>query len=184
MKPGPGIGGELVSSTASEDPHEPHRCCRHVGCCPYSEAARPGPRFTVYDIETRNAIADQDSVVVVYETAQPIDPTQDTLLPLMADRLTAVIESRMSRDLAWLDDDGKTVLRLNPEEAGWHIAWLYKTGDVVSGLRALPVAEAAQPIDVDLVRQTIHNLRAEWTGETDPTEAFVAEYARLSGEEE
>jgi hypothetical protein len=90
------------------------------------------------------------------EAAQPIDPAQDALLPLMADRLTAIIESRMSRDLAWLDDDGKTVLRLNPEEAGSHIAWLYRTGDVVSGLLALPAAEAAQPIDLERPHEMLH----------------------------
>jgi anaerobic glycerol-3-phosphate dehydrogenase len=54
-----------------------------------------------------------------------------------ADRLTAVIESRMSSDLAWLRDDGKTVDRFTPEQVGWAIAHLYLTGDVVSGLPPL-----------------------------------------------
>jgi hypothetical protein len=56
-----------------------------------------------------------------------------------ADRLTAIIEARMSRDLAWLQDDGETVIRLNPEEVAYHITHLYLTGDVVSGLLPLAV---------------------------------------------
>ena len=61
---------------------------------------------------------------------------------LDVDRLTAIIESRMSRDLAWLRDDGKTVDRFTPEQVAWGIAHLYDTGDVVSGLPSL-----TQPAD-------------------------------------
>lgn len=68
----------------------------------------------------------------VGEREEPLDP----------DRLTAIIKSRMSRDLAWLGDDGVTVNRRStPEQVGWAIAHLYATGDVVSGLPPLSVNE-------------------------------------------
>ncbi len=75
------------------------------------------------------------------------------------DRLTAIIESRMSRDLAWLRDDGTTVDRFNPEQVGWALAHLYQTGDVVSGLPPLP-AQPARPAN-----------HYEWFMPEDPTAA-------------
>jgi hypothetical protein len=50
--------------------------------------------------------------------------TPQTPQAALAEALGTVIESRMSRDLAWTQDDGKTVIRLNPEEAGWHLGHL------------------------------------------------------------
>ena len=49
----------------------------------------------------------------------------------------------MSRDLAWLGDDGKTVDRFNPEQVARAIVHLFLTGDVVSGL--LPLDDLSNP---------------------------------------
>lgn len=71
--------------------------------------------------------------------------------PLDVDRLTAIIESRMSRDLAWLADDGKTVNRLGPEQVAHALMHLHRTGDVVSGLPPLEGAgfDPLCPVDHD-----------------------------------
>jgi len=61
------------------------------------------------------------------------------------DRLTAVIESRMSAQLAFLADDGKTVDMLGPEQVAWALVHLYRTGDIVSGLP--PLAAHATPAE-------------------------------------
>ena len=80
-----------------------------------------------------------------------------------ADRLTAIIETRMSHGLAFLRDDGQTVDLFTPEQAGWALAHLYLTGDVVSGLPALAQPEAVSgEVDVDRLARAIDDSMDEW----------------------
>lgn len=122
--------------------------------------------------------------------AEARDLARHDALPPMGDRLTAIIESRMSQELAWLRDDGKTVEMWDPEHIGWGLAHLYLTGDVVSGLPPLE-AEAAAGTALDVERLARALLACNWMLDLgdgvdadqyrgEEAQRIAAEYARLA----
>lgn len=105
----------------------------------------------------------------------------------LADRLTAIIESRMSRELAWLDDDGQTVTMQGPEFIAAALLHLVETGDVVSGLRPLAERGVLLVTEQGLAAKVLAGLGTlPWTLGTSltmhPDEASAAIFAALSAE--